>query len=521
MWVVEQELRARLVAIQTSLTPTERTRTIQIQLSPISFLPSEILIYIFRLGLDKVPQSAHELLLPVAVTGVCRGWRAVALRTPELWTRVFVTSATPIYLLQTYLDRSRDSEMDVSFCHWPIPKRCNEVNSSEAFLELIVGTLCHHVHRLRRLSIWDVSDTVVCTAIGALLNFYTPRLTSVFVKANQTTYDQYYELRNAHLLPFLSGGAPSLTHLVIHHFPIETFRMRSDWSFHARNLASITLRTQEWPVLGVLLPPYLIEFPALCALLRSTPNLVTLALYGPVVEPDEDFPTRPLRVTLPSLKTLIIHRRVPGVRYHCELLNVLKMPALKRLDVPWHDDLTVEPPYADHAATYLFDEEGRPRFASVKTLYLRDSAVRRMMPTRTFMKAFPNVEKVILGGTDVAKFAATLRGFVLSHTAPVSGVRSARAGRRALLEREPEGVLAEGAWERVRRIVLKDPDMARWKGWVRGFCKWLAAGGHTSRMLCVEIQGGVLHGDELDECEKKAFRRGLERLGQYARVVVV
>ena len=81
--------------------------------------------------------------------------------------------------------------------------------------------------------------------------------------------------------------------------------------------------------------------------------------------------------------------------------------------------------------------------------------------------------------------------------------------------------MAEGAWERVRRIVLRDPDMARWKGWVRGFCKWLAAGGHTSRILCVEIRGGVLHGDELDECEKKAFRRGLERLGQYARVVVV
>lgn len=513
--VVEQQLRAHLTAIQISLTPPKRVGPAQMQFSPISFLPNEVLIHIFNYGLNEIPHSAHALPLPIAVAGVCTSWRAVALRTPELWTRVFVTSATPIDHLQTYLDRSGDFEIDASFCHWPVPKHGNEITFNEALLESIVGALHCHAHRLRSLSLWDVSDTVVCTAMRALLNFDTPRLTNVSVKANHTTYTHYYELRNLYLLPFLSGRAPLLTHLDIDHFPIETLRMTSDWPFNAQNLASLTLRTQECPTLGFFLPSYLIEFPALCALLRSTPNLITLALYGPIIEPDEDFPIRPPAVTLPSLETLIIHRREPGVRYHCELLSVLTMPALKHLEIPWHDDLTVELSRVDRAAEYLFDGEGQPRFASVKNLYLHDSAAKWTMPTRSFMKAFANVEEVVLGGTDVANFAATLRGFVLPHPAP-----PARAGRRVSRESEPECVLADGAWAMVRRIVLKEPEMVRWKGWVRGLCKWLAAGGHAGK-VCVEIQDGVPREGELDDRGMRAFRRGLERLRRHAQVVVM
>ncbi|KAH0833377.1 hypothetical protein J3R83DRAFT_12478 [Lanmaoa asiatica] len=419
LWVVEQELRARLTVIQISLAPTERARPIQIQLSPISFLPNEVLIHIFQHGLNEVSHSPYMLPLPIVMAGVCRSWRAAVFRTPELWTRVLLTSATPIGRLQTYLEKSGNFEIDVSFCHWPVHKRAHEVNSSEAFLESMVGTLYRHAHRLQSLSLWDVSDTVVCTVMKGLLNFHAPRLTSVSVKANHTAYTHYYQLRDLYLLPFLGGRAPSLTRLDIDHFPIETFRMRSDWPFDVQNLTSLTLRTQECPTLGFFLPPYLIEFPALCALLRSTPNLITLALYGPIIEPDEDFPVRPPGVTLSSLETLIIHRRDPGVRYHCELLSVLTAPTLKHLEIPWHDDLTVELPYANRTAEYLFDEEGQPRFASVKEVYLHDSAAKWKMPTRSFMNAFPNVEEVILGGTDVARFAATLRGFVRPHPVPL------------------------------------------------------------------------------------------------------
>ena len=513
LWVGGKGLRACITTIQISLAPTKRGRPIQIQLSPISFLPNEILIHIFQNGLDDIPHSTHTLPLPIAVAGVCRTWRAVALHAPELWTRVFVTSATPIDHLQTYLERSETLEIDASFCHWAVPKGANDVNPGEAFLESIVGAVRRHGYRMRSLALWNVSDTVVCTVMKGLLNLHLPRLTSVSIKANHTAYTHYYRLRDFYLLPFLSGGAPLLTNLDIDHFPIETFRMRSDWPFNVQNLTSLTLRTQECPTLGFSLPPYLIEFPALCGLLRSTPNLITLALYGPIIEPDEDFPMRPSGVTLPSLETLIIHRHDPGVRYHCELLSVLTTPNLKRLEIPWHDDLYVELPYADRAAEYLFDGEGQPRFASVKELYLHDSAVKWNMPTRSFMKAFPYVEEVVLGGTDVAKFAATLRGFVRPHPAP-----SARPGRRG--HSESEGVLADGAWETVRRVVLKEPEMTQWRGWVRGFHKWLAAGGHVGQ-VCVEIQDVVSREGELGERGMKALRRGLDRLRRHAQVVIM
>lgn len=509
-----QELRARLTTIQISLMPTERVLPIQIQFSPISFLPNEILIHIFQHGLSDVPHSAHALPLPVAVAGVCKSWRAVVFRTPELWTRVFLTSATPIDHLQTYLERSGNFEFDASFCYWAVHRCDHEVNSSEAFLDSIVGALHRHAHRLRSLSLWDVSDTVTCTVMKGLLNLHAPYLTNVSVKANHTTHSHYYQLRDPYLLPFLCGESPSLTHLDIDHLPIETFRMRPHWPFNVQNLTSLTLRTQECPTLGFVLPPYLVEFPVLCALLGSTPNLITLALYGPIIEPDEDFPIRPPGVTLPSLETLLIHRRDPGVRYHCELLSVLTTPSLKHLEIPWHDDLTVELPYANRTAEYLFDGEGQPRFASVKELYLHNSAAKWKMPTRSLMKAFPNVEEVVLGGTDVAKFAATLRGFVRRNPA-----RHPRPGR-GTRDSDSEGVLADGAWQMVRRVVLKEPEMTRWKGWVRGFCKWLVAGGHEGR-VCIEIQDGVPREGELDDPGMMTFKRGLDRLRKHAQVVVV
>lgn len=515
LWAVEQELHACLTTIQFSLTHTERVQSIEIQLSPISFLPNEILIHIFQHGLNEVPHLAGAIPLPIAVACVCRSWRAIAFRTPELWTRVFLTSATPIDHLQTYLEKSGNFEIEASFCHWPVHKDDHEVNSSEAFLESIVGTLHRHAHRLRSLALWDVSDTVVCTVMKGLINFHAPRLTSVSVRANHTAYSHYYQLRDLYLLPFLSGGAPSLTHLGIDHFPIETFRTRFDWPFNVQNLTSLTLRTQECPTLGFSLPPYLMEFPALCALLRSTPNLITLALYGPIIEPDEDFPMRPQGMILSSLETLVIHRRDPGVRYHCELLSVLTAPSLKRLEIPWQDDLTVELPYADRTAEYLFDGEGQPRFASVKEIYLHNSAAQWRMPTRSLMRAFPNVEEVVLGGTDVAKFAATLRGFVRPNPAP-----SARAGPRRPRDSESGGMLADGAWQTVRRVVLKEPEMVQWKGWVRGFCKWLAAGGHEGQ-VCIEIQDGVPCEGELGYRGMMEFKRGLDRLRRHAQVVVV
>ncbi|KAG9316101.1 hypothetical protein JVU11DRAFT_3775 [Chiua virens] len=444
LWGVEREFRARLTTMHISLTSKEVVRPIQIQLSPISFLPNEILIHAFHHGLTEAPDSAHSLPLPIAAAGVCKSWRAAVLRAPELWTRVFVTSVTPSDHLHTYLERSGNLELDVNFCHWPESKR----NEKEAFLESIVGALHRHAHRLRSLSLWDLSDTAVCTVMKGMLTLDTPRMTSVSLKAKHTAYDHYYRLRDLYLLQFLGGSAPSLTHLEIDHFPIETFRRRSEWPFNAlHNLTSLTLRTKECPTAGFCLPPYLIEFPALCALLRLTPNLVTLALYGPIIEPDEDFPVRPPAVTLSLLETLIIYRHEPGTRYHCELLSVLTLPTLKRLEIPWHDDLTVEDPRSNRAARYLFNEEGTPRFGTVKELYLHDSTIKTMMPTRTFMKAFPNVEEVILGGADVVNFAATLRGFVLSN--PTSPPRARCHGPGDL---NSQGMLIEGAWQTVRKM---------------------------------------------------------------------
>ncbi|KIJ62965.1 hypothetical protein HYDPIDRAFT_30094 [Hydnomerulius pinastri MD-312] len=498
--VVEQELHASPTMIQIPLTPPEPVRAIQF--SPISFLPNEILIDIFTHALlVERPHSATSLPFQHVVGGVCNAWRGVILQTPELWTRAFITSAMPADHLQTYVEKSKGFKFDAHMCHWPAPECANEINSSEAFLDSIIGVLRGHVHRLRSLALWDVSDTAVCTLMSCLRNTSAPCLESVSVKANPTAHTFFYQLRNLYLLPFLAGSAPELTHLEIDHFPIETFRMRSDWRFDVPNLTSLTLRTNECSLMGYQLPPYLIEFPALCALLRSTPNLTYLALYGPVIEPDEDFPVRPPGAALPALTTLIIHRREPGVRYYCELLNVITAPRLTHLEIPFHDELSVELPYADRTAGYLFDGEGNPRFGGVRRLRLHDSAVKWVLPTRSYVRAFPDVEEVVLGGTDVPRFAATLRGFVVSEHG------------------SEHGALAPGAWAGVRKVVLREVDMGAWKGCVRGFCKWLAARGHEGGVtIQIEVRGNGQPGVQEGWYDDKALMRSIQRLRKYAQV---
>ncbi|KAL0071915.1 hypothetical protein AAF712_000838 [Marasmius tenuissimus] len=81
----------------------------------ISILPNEILLQIFSSGIedeidDMVDWSSRysihpPLGFPLAVSGVCRSWRALALSSPTLWTTVVACSEYQFYG-QLFLERS-------------------------------------------------------------------------------------------------------------------------------------------------------------------------------------------------------------------------------------------------------------------------------------------------------------------------------------------------------------------------------------------------------------------------------
>lgn len=68
-------------------------------------LPVEILAHVFVLG------SEDDMMLPVAVSHVCRNWRQIALCTPALWRRITLTPQTDMW--QERIQRARACSLDI------------------------------------------------------------------------------------------------------------------------------------------------------------------------------------------------------------------------------------------------------------------------------------------------------------------------------------------------------------------------------------------------------------------------
>ncbi|KIK82002.1 hypothetical protein PAXRUDRAFT_154768 [Paxillus rubicundulus Ve08.2h10] len=394
--------------------------------------------------------------------------------------------------------RSAQLPLFVDFCHWPTLKRSREHLSTEAFLDTILLNVRAHSHRFIRFATWDVSDTAMLSIMAGLIGVHAPMLRHVSVHGSPSVYSTYYTGRHHWFpFPFLMRNAPLMSHLEITHLPIET--LQSSMRLSSSCLISLTLTASEdFSTQPSSLPAYLIGFEDLILLLRSATNLTNLALYGPVIEFDDDaFIESPSsRVRLPALRTLILHCRQPGYRYHADFLSAITAPVLTRLEIPWHDDLESELPYED-LTSYLFDDQGHHKFASVRHLYLHDSVVKWQLPTRSFIRAFPMVEDVTLGGNDVWKFVAALRGLVCRDGPGANETRPATVAW----------------WFHVRKLTLKDFDLKAWKGCVRGLVIWLAARReqHGERIV-VRVEGVALADRE------HWFLEHLEKLKRYAEV---
>jgi len=117
--------------------------------TPISLLPPELLVQIFRLYALEVPPwsrvSTHRGIKRrgwIAVTRVCRRWRQAALGDSLLWARITGFSSSPKWIAEM-LVRSRNAPLIVDLPATPVP-----------------GTLSKftlHIFRIRELRLRDLS----------------------------------------------------------------------------------------------------------------------------------------------------------------------------------------------------------------------------------------------------------------------------------------------------------------------------------------------------------------------------
>ncbi|TFY58328.1 hypothetical protein EVJ58_g6477, partial [Rhodofomes roseus] len=74
-------------------------------------LPAELLAHVFVLG------SEDDFMLPLAVSHVCRAWRALALHTPALWRRVVLDGR--LHMWQQRILRAKACTLDIQLAPHP------------------------------------------------------------------------------------------------------------------------------------------------------------------------------------------------------------------------------------------------------------------------------------------------------------------------------------------------------------------------------------------------------------------
>ncbi|KAJ7171293.1 hypothetical protein C8R46DRAFT_183872 [Mycena filopes] len=295
-------------------------------LSPARRLPPEILQEIFLAALPthrSAVMSASEA--PLVLTRICRGWRSLALATPELWHSIhlpfdylFDHNPTASRAAQAWLERSGHCPMSVSINTGRVEEWVDAVPEE---VDLVVAALAGCADRWRRIDL----------VIGFIDSI--PQLAAIY-PPNLVTLDMQCRAVDATIAQMKMLTPPSLRSV--------TLRIRRDFDQWVpiplpwENLTSITFETavnREAPVVQSqgLSPPAILD------LLRQCPRVVhfqTDLLALPSGFPPSPAPLSSLSV--PSLQEFIIcwcgsNVGTETVDY---ILRYLFMPQLRCLQLP-------------------------------------------------------------------------------------------------------------------------------------------------------------------------------------------
>ncbi|KAF9516624.1 hypothetical protein BS47DRAFT_1380851 [Hydnum rufescens UP504] len=159
---------ALLETLELRLARTRRglqcVRNTSLELVPINKLHPEILSYIFQLGVEQEERDSEDVenssynssndepegrTFAELVSHVSRHWRAVALDTAVLWTKVDFSDPPPHEYTRILINRSKRAPLDVSFAlphadlNWP----------DTEYFDTVMDILGPHIPRITALTI--------------------------------------------------------------------------------------------------------------------------------------------------------------------------------------------------------------------------------------------------------------------------------------------------------------------------------------------------------------------------------
>jgi len=142
----------------------------------IASMPPELLAVIFEMTLSK-RRIQYKLPFEVILSHVSSLWRAVALTTPSLWTRIDIYSKRS-ECAANYLQRSSQMLLDVRVDIYNVDKRMliRSAGKRNALIQSIVKTLFPHIHRARSLFVISCFELTALTLLSHLSNSVAPHL---------------------------------------------------------------------------------------------------------------------------------------------------------------------------------------------------------------------------------------------------------------------------------------------------------------------------------------------------------
>jgi hypothetical protein len=271
---------------------------------PAHRLPREILMQIFALV-----GSGKRIL---AVSHVCRRWRDVALKTPELWSTFEPDDFTS--MMPVALQRSGDQLLDIS-----LRASCDEIWRLEHLLEF-------PFERLRTLDV-------------AVSGPFTDEVKGIFSRCRS-----HASVLNEFSLRFdFDASIPQPT-------PLEEnncFSMLFDREAPA--VSALFLRNlHPWPPLlserlkSLTLTSIFISADELYPALRSVPNLETLALLNTISALSENFSGSDAPIALDRLRVFYIHQPRGALKHLNHLFSHITIPRLDLACVFMSDSAVVD-----------------------------------------------------------------------------------------------------------------------------------------------------------------------------------
>ena len=327
----------------------------------ISSLPPELLAVIFEIALSK-RRVQYKLPFEVILSHVSSLWRAVAITTPALWTRIDIYSSHSD-CVANYLQRSGSQMLlDIRVDIYNADKRIliKSTHKRDALIQSIVKTLFPHIHRARSLLVISCFELTARKLLSHLYNSAAPHLRRLRLNIG---HPDMIRPRTADFKVF-SKGLPQLTFLETDLPDCVPLSLQNLTTLHLHTLTD-TLNLSYQSFFEMITAPPSLRNLSIQGFLNaslwpwhtvsgtgfSMNNLKALRL------PDESlFSVKILlAISAPNLVSLSLGSSFHNFGQFFNVSNPGKFPALKYLTIPRYDfSYNTQFPHAFPNVTHLY-----------------------------------------------------------------------------------------------------------------------------------------------------------------------